>query len=238
MRNIPPFLILFLTLITLLLSTMEAKDMTIHPLNAKEQHIIPIAAFTAKGDMERLEKALNAGIDVGLSVNEIKEILVQLYAYAGFPRSLNALNTFKTVLERREQKGIHDTLGKEATPLSKEMDKDAYGAQVRAELLGQKSIPEPSGYQLFSPIIDTFLKEHLFADIFARDVLSHQERELVTISALASMQGVNPELAFHLKVAMNTGLSKENMHEFIAVLQKKVGSQESLNAQEVLNTIL
>ncbi|KJS29540.1 MAG: hypothetical protein VR64_20520 [Desulfatitalea sp. BRH_c12] len=38
--------------------------------------------------------ALNQGLDAGLTVNEIKEILVQLYAYAGFPRSLNAIGTF------------------------------------------------------------------------------------------------------------------------------------------------
>jgi len=42
--------------------------------------------------------------------------------------------------------------------------------------LGQKEIPAPSGYQLFAPAIDTFLKEHLFADIFARDILTHKER--------------------------------------------------------------
>jgi hypothetical protein len=40
-------------------------------------------------------------------------------------------------------------------------------------------------WPLFSPAIDTFLKEHLFADIFVRDVISHQDRELATIAALA-----------------------------------------------------
>ena len=39
---------------------------------------------------------------------------------------------------------------------------------MRAKLAGQEMIPAPAGYQLFTPIIDTFLKEHLFADIFAR----------------------------------------------------------------------
>ena len=54
---------------------------------------------------------------------------------------------------------------------------------------GQEVIPAPSGYQLFTPIIDTYLKEHLFADIFARDNNDHQSRQIVTISALASMTG-------------------------------------------------
>ncbi len=78
------------------------------------------------------------------------------------------------------------------------MNRDEYGAKVRATLVGQKVIPVPSGYQLFTPIIDTFPKEHLFADIFARDILDHQSRELATNAALASMTGTQSQLQFHL----------------------------------------
>lgn len=33
-----------------------------------------------------------------ITINEIKEVLVQMYAYCGFPRSLNGINTFMTVV--------------------------------------------------------------------------------------------------------------------------------------------
>jgi 4-carboxymuconolactone decarboxylase len=49
---------------------------------------------------------------------EIKEILVQMYAYAGFPRSLNGINSFMDVLESREQKSVRDEVGKEPNPIS------------------------------------------------------------------------------------------------------------------------
>src|SRR5437763_9537805 len=77
-------------------------------LNAKEQSIVTIAAFTAKGDLELLRKALNKSLDAGLTVNEIKEFLVQMYAYCGFPRSLNGITTLMSVLEERKKKGIND----------------------------------------------------------------------------------------------------------------------------------
>jgi 4-carboxymuconolactone decarboxylase len=67
-------------------------------LSASQQAIVTISAFTARGDIPQLQKALNQGLDAGLSINETKEILVQLYAYAGFPRSLNALQAFSDVL--------------------------------------------------------------------------------------------------------------------------------------------
>ena len=74
----------------------EARTMnTTRALSAKQRGIIPIAAFTAAGDQERLRTALTEGLEAGLTVNEIKEILVQMYAYAGFPRSLSVNQTFK-----------------------------------------------------------------------------------------------------------------------------------------------
>jgi len=207
-------------------------------LNAKQKSIIAIAAFTANGDLEKLSTALKEGLDSGLTVNEIKEILVQIYAYAGFPRSLNGINTFMTIMDERRANGIKDEIGKEASPVPADMNRNEYGANVRAKLAGQETIPPPSGYQLFTPIMDTFLKEHLFADIFARDILDYQSRELATISALASMTGTGGQLWFHLGAAMNTGLSEGQMQDFIAVLKAKVGQQEAEDASAILSKVL
>ncbi len=207
-------------------------------LSAKQKSIIPIAAFTANGDLEKLRTALSEGLASGLTVNEIKEILVQMYAYAGFPRSLNGINTFMTLMDERRANGIKDEIGKEASAVPAGMNKDEYGAKVRAKLAGQETIPPPSGYQLFTPVMDTFLKEHLFADIFVRDILDYQSRELATISALASMTGTSGQLQFHLGAAMNTGLTKAQLKDFMAVLEAKVGKKEAEIASEILQKVL
>jgi len=207
-------------------------------LSTKQKSMITIAAFTASGDLEKLKFALEEGLATGLTVNEIKEVLIHLYAYTGFPRSLNGINTFMALMDERKKKGIQDEIGKEASPLPADMNKDEYGARVRAKLSGLETIPPPGGYQLFAPVIDTFLKEHLFADIFARDVLDFQCRELVTISVLASMTGTGGQLYFHLGAAMNTGLSEEQMKDFIAVVKSKVGQQEGEMASAILSKVL
>lgn len=217
---------------------LKANDMSENLLTPKHQSIITIAAFSASGELEKLKPALHQGLDAGLNINELKEILVQLYAYTGFPRSLNALATLKSVLEERQTQGIKDNVGKEASPLPANFNKDDYGARVRANLIGQKDIPAPSGYQLFAPVIDTFLKEHLFADIFARDILDYQTRELVTISALASMKGTAPQLQSHLAICLNVGWKKEQLEAFVALLEKRVGTQEAKTAKEVLTAVL
>ncbi len=209
-----------------------------HALPLKQQRIIPIAAFTADGDIDRLKPALNQGLDDGLSINEIKEVMVHLYAYTGFPRSLNALFSLMTVLDERKAKGINDVQGKEASPVLPDFDKDAYGAKVRAMLAGRKTDISGAKWQQFSPAIDTFLKEHLFADIFVRDVITYQDRELATIAALANMTGTKGQLGFHLGAAMNTGLSKAQMEDFVSVLKTTVGKEEADSAQKILTAVL
>jgi 4-carboxymuconolactone decarboxylase len=207
-------------------------------LTVKRQSIITIAAFTASGDMEKLKTSLIGGLEAGLTVNEIKEILIQMYAYAGFPRSLNGIHTFMAVMDERQAKGIKDEVGREASPLAPDMDKDEYGTKVRAELAGQEVIPPPSGYQLFTPVIDMFLKHHLFADIFARDILNHQDRELATIAALASMTGTEGQLRFHLDASMNVGLTEDQLKDYISVLEAEVGKKEAESANQVLTAVL
>src|SRR3546814_7364812 len=90
-------------------STQPASD----TLSAKQQAIPLIASFMATSDMPRLNAALNQGLDAGLTISEAKEILVQLYAYAGFPKSLNALGELLKVVEERKQRGIQDAPGRE-----------------------------------------------------------------------------------------------------------------------------
>ena len=237
--NIFSFLIMFSLLVPTFAIASKGDNMeTPQALSQRQQSIIPIAAFTADGDIARLKPALNQGLDDGLTVNEIKEVLVHLYAYAGFPRSLNALSAFMGVLDERKAKGIEDVQGKEAGPVPSDLNKDEYGAKVRAMLAGRETDISGARWQQFSPAIDTFLKEHLFADIFVRDVISHQDRELATIAALANMTDTGGQLGFHLGAAMNTGLTEAQMKGFISVLETTVGKAQAESAQKILTGVL
>jgi len=207
-------------------------------LSQTQKAIVPIAAFTADGDIDRLTAALNEGLDAGLTINEIKEAIVHLYAYTGFPRSLNALSAFMQVLDGRKDKGIEDAVGKESSPVPADLNKDKYGAEVRAMLAGRETDISGTKWQQFSPTMDTFLKEHLFADIFARDALSYQQRELVTIGALANLSGAGGQLFFHLGAAMNTGFTKAQMEDFVSVLTAKVGKDQGEAARKILDEVL
>lgn len=209
-----------------------------HQLTAKQQSIIQIAALTAKGELQDLKPALNKGLDTGLTINQIKEVIVHLYAYCGFPRSIRGLQTFMEVIDERKAKGINDKTGAEASPINQENSKYERGKKVLGELTKAPQDRPLSGYSAFAPVIDTFLKEHLFADIFERDILTYAERELVTISVLSAIGGAEPMLKSHLSICLNVGLTPEQLSEFVGIIKLTVGEKETKDAQAVLNEIL
>jgi 4-carboxymuconolactone decarboxylase len=203
-------------------------------LNAKEQSIVTISAFTAKGDLDQLRKALNKGLDAGLTVNEIKEVLVQMYAYCGFPRSLNGINALMSVVDERKKKGINDETGKTATPIIDTGDAYERGRKTLETLTGQPQSKPAKGFGEFSPTIDRFLKVHLFADIFDSDVLNYRQRELATISALAAMSGVESQLESHLSMGMNTGLTESQLQQVFDLIEKNISRQQAETARRSL----
>lgn len=82
------------------------------------------------------------------------------------------------------------------------------------------------------------MKEHLFADIFARDVLDRKARELCTIAALASLPGLGGQLQFHMGGAMNCGLSPEELEGFLDLLAARVDRKEADAARTVARKVL
>lgn len=219
-------------------TTTNAQTNAEENLDSKQQAIVRISALTGKGDLSKLKIELNAGLEAGLTINQIKEAVMHVYAYAGFPRSLRGLQTFMTVLDERKAKGINDVTGVEASPINDERDKYERGKAILEELTGIPETGPKTGYAAFAPTIEVFLKEHLFADIFERDVLTYIERELVTVSVLSSIGGVEPMLRSHLNLCLNVGLTPNQLQQFVGVIKSIVDKKEAQAAQKVLDEVL
>ncbi len=171
-----------------------------------------IACDEAKGDLVALESAIHNGLEAELTVSQIKEALSQLYAYTGFPRSLNALGVLQRIIGDRQAKGVKVLMGEDASPLGDEYDALKEGTRVQTQLVGKAFDYE------FAPATDYYLKAHLFGDIFARDNLTYADRELVTVSALSGLEGVEPQLKAHIAGARNMGVTEEQLQGIVVAL--------------------
>ena len=143
-------------------------------LSKKEQSIAAISMYAARGNQDSLKVILARGLDCGLTVSEEKEVLTQLYAYCGFPRSMGALVTLMNLTKERAAQGIKDEAGREPSPV-KSSDMFVVGGQNQLKLFGRPALGE---VLTFAPALDQFLKAHLFGDIFSRDNLDWRTREL------------------------------------------------------------
>lgn len=204
-------------------------------LSKRERSIVFISAFTAQGNMPKLEAALHEGLNAGITISEAKEVLVQLYAYAGFPRSLNALHKLMAVLDERKKNNINDEPGRLPSPYPAGKSMLETGTENQTKLTGKKI---EGGVYAFSPAIDQFLKEHLFGAIFGRDILDWKTREIVTISALAAMPGVEPQLVSHINVGLYNGLNSVQLNELVDIIETNVDRQRGNIARLALQSVL
>jgi len=196
----------------------------------KDKSIVEISIFTAIGNLKELEKSVNLGLDNELTVNEIK-VMVQLYAYCGFPRSLNALGVLSNTVDERKASGKVTEVGRESTPIPSDRNSLVYGTQVQTKIVGMEV---KGGIYEFAPMADRYLKAHLFGDIFGQDILDYRTRELVTVAALASMDGVNPQLQAHIGISRNVGVTNEELNGIVEVLKAKLGNEKANNIKQFL----
>ena len=209
---------------------------TSETLSARQQAIPLMAAFMASSDMPRLNAALNRGLDAGLTVSEAKEVLVQLYAYAGFPKSLNALGELLEVVESRQQRGIQDAPGREpGRPVRTGAELLAAGKANQTEISGG---PVQGPVFDFAPVINQFLQAHLFGAIFERDNLDWQSRELATVGALAASRGAEAQLRSHMRASLRVGLTAAQLRQLTRALEDEGVSDAARRANEALTQAL
>ncbi|NIF21572.1 carboxymuconolactone decarboxylase family protein [Candidatus Pantoea multigeneris] len=205
-----------------------------HPLNEQQKHLALIAAFAATGELPHLGAALENGLDCGLTISDCREVLVQLYAYAGFPRSLNALGILMKTVEARHLNGKSDREGSQPGPMPSPQEMLAAGTQNQIALVGS---PVKGALFDFAPAADQYLKAHLFGDIFARDNLDWKSRELATVGALAALSGVEPQLKAHLGISINVGLSADQLQELVPYFKARGAEKAAQRLENELNTL-
>ena len=208
-------------------------------MDSKRQHITEVAALTGKGDLDKLKIVLIDGLNDGMAVSELKEVMVHAYAYCGFPRALRGLQTLVAVLDERKAKGIEDDWGRKASPITDTLSKYERGRDILVEISGIPADAPKADYAILAPEIEVFLKEHLFADLFERDVLTYAERELTTVAVIASLgKGVEPMLKGHMGIALNVGITPDELRSVLAIVEKNIGRGEADGGRLALNEVL
>jgi 4-carboxymuconolactone decarboxylase len=208
-------------------------------LDLKSKEIAVVAALTAMGTAQpQLKVHINGALNTGSNINELKEVILQMSVYSGFPTSINAMNILKEVLKERKEHGITDSIGATVPVKANQADRLKIGEIELSKLDSLQVARLKSTYDDFSPELVRFTLEYGYADIFSRDNLEKKYRQIATIAALTALGNAQSQLKFHIKAGLNVGLTQAEVKEIMLLMSVYAGFPSAINGTNLLKEVI
>ena len=205
---------------------------SIGDLTIKEREMITVVCLASIQCLPQLKAHLNAALNVGNTPLELREALYTCFNFLGFPRTLNALDIFNTVMKDRKI-----NLPLESGKTIKDEERLNKGLEIQKPLFGDAlnkmlaNVPGGIGDKMAQLITETY-----FGDTYSRKFLDQKTREMInviTLVALGNYQILKP----HLATAIKLGNSKEKMAAVLLQCAPYVGGANAISAMLVLSEI-
>jgi len=201
----------------------------------KEKEIAVVAGLTAMGNAApQLKVHIHGALNVGVSTEELVEVILQMSSYSGFPSAINGINTLKEVLQEKK-------IDFQPVPEKQEGDRFIRGVEWLGKLDPNQVQLLEETFQDIAPDLTEFVVGFGYGDIYSRKNLNSKLRQIATIAALTCMGTAQPQLAFHIRAGLKVGLTKEEITETIILMVVYAGFPAAINgintAKEVFNTI-
>ncbi|MDO9633251.1 MAG: carboxymuconolactone decarboxylase family protein [Humidesulfovibrio sp.] len=188
-----------------------------------DRQVATIAALTALGNAEpQLRFHVDGGLNVGLTPQEVVEIIYVTTVFAGFPAGLNALTCARTVFQER---GVRP----ESPPVPSEKDRHARGLaalEATSRGAGQAVVDMLDD---IAPDMARFIQDFSYGDVISRPGLSPRRKELAMIAASIARGTMRPQLKIHVKAGLNVGLTRQEVIEVAMQMAGYAGFPASLN---------
>ncbi len=117
-------------------------------------------------------------------------------------------------------------------------DRFEAGMQVRRAVLGDAHVDRAeAGKTDFDVDFQRFITEGAWGSVWSRPGLTRRERSLLTITLLAAL-GHDEELAMHLRAAVNTGATPDDIKEALLHVAVYAGVPAANRAIKIAKSVL
>ncbi|MBN3896420.1 MAG: carboxymuconolactone decarboxylase family protein [Nostoc sp. NOS(2021)] len=201
-------------------------------LDTKTRVMLILASIIGSQAVSEYRVMVDAAINVGVTPIEIKEILYQSIPYVGMAKAFDFVHATNEVMSSR---GIQLPLeGQSTTSPETRYDKGlAIQKAVFGETIDQMYERSPKD-QLH---IQRFLSANCFGDYYTRNGVDIRLRELITLSILIALGGVESQIKGHVQGNLNVGNGKDILLDLITQLLPWVGYPRTLNALKCLQEV-
>ncbi|MEH2152783.1 carboxymuconolactone decarboxylase family protein [Nostoc sp.] len=201
-------------------------------LDTKTRVMLILASIIGSQAVSEYRVMVGAALNVGVKPIEIKEILYQSIPYVGMAKAFDFVHATNEVMSSR---GIQLPLEGQSTTNPETRHEKGLAVQkaIFGETIDQMYERSPKD-QLH---IQRFLSANCFGDYYTRNGLDISVRELITLSILIALGGVESQIKGHIQGNLNIGNGKDILLDLITQLLPWVGYPRTLNALNCLNEV-
>jgi 4-carboxymuconolactone decarboxylase len=194
-------------------------------LDAQTLALVRIAAATATGDETKLRERMVAARGANVPLLWVEELLLQSFLNVGYPLALVAFGVWRSVAgpPRDSGESIAHPEWERWTKRGVEACNEVYGRTYHKLLLNLRAL---------HPAIEPLVVVDAYGKILGRPGLDPKRRELCTLAAIAMLRAER-QLHAHLRGALNTGSTREEVDAVLALIEADLPADRALRVWEL-----
>lgn len=198
-------------------------------LTMKQREMITCITLATMQTLPQLKAHAGAALNVGVTPEELREVMYLTAPFIGFPKMLNAVAAVNEVLKER---GIPLPLEKQGTVT--EETRHVTGKAIQDKLYpgGITSVMEglPDG---MGKDVERFLTDYFFGEIYSRGAIDLQTRELLGYCVLTTLEAES-QLQSHYHGNINVGNAPETLTAAVIQCLPYIGFPAAIKALRII----
>ena len=198
-------------------------------LTLKQREMITCITLATMQTLPQLKAHAGAALNVGVTPEELREVMYLTAPFIGFPKMLNAVATVNEVFKER---GISLPLEKQGTVTEETRHETGKAIQDKQYPGGVSSVmsgmPGDMGKN-----VEQFLTDYFFGEIYSRGALDLQTRELLGYCVLTTLEAES-QLHSHYHGNINVGNSPETLTAAVIQCLPYIGFPAAIKALRII----
>lgn len=198
-------------------------------LTLKQREMITCVTLATMQTLPQLKAHAGAALNVGVTPEELREVMYLTAPFIGFPKMLNAVSTVNEVFQER---GISLPLNRQGTVT--EDTRHATGKAIQDKLYPggiasvMEGLPGDMGQN-----VERYLTDYFFGEIYSRGALDLPTRELLGYCVLTALEAES-QLHSHYHGNINAGNTPETLTAAVIQCLPYVGFPAAIKALRII----
>ena len=198
-------------------------------LTLKQREMITCITLATMQTLPQLKAHAGAALKVGVTPEELREVMYLTAPFIGFPKMLNAVGTVNEVFKER---GISLPIEKQGTVT--ENNRHETGKTIQNRLYpggiasAMEGLPADMGKH-----VERFLTDYFFGEIYSRGALDLQTRELLGYCVLTTLEAES-QLQSHYHGNINVGNTPETLTAAVIQCLPYIGFPAAIKALRII----